>query len=47
MTDYEPDTGPYWRPPRKISGAILFLVLLAGSVVVALALAAYLLAVFG
>jgi hypothetical protein len=47
MTDYDHDPGPYWRPPRKISGAVLFLVLLAGSVVLALALAAYLLAVVG
>jgi hypothetical protein len=47
MTGYAQSPGPYWTPPRKIGGPLLFLVLLAGFVMLMLALAAYLLAAFG
>lgn len=47
MPGNEQGPGPYWRPQRKIGGPVLFLVLLAGVVVLALALAGFLLAFFG
>jgi hypothetical protein len=47
MPGYEQSPGPYWRPPRKIGGPVLFLVLLAGAVVLALAIAGFVLTFFG
>lgn len=47
MHGYEQSPDPYWRPPSKIGDPILFLVLLAGAVVLALALAGLILAFFG
>lgn len=47
MPGYEQSPDPYWSPPREIGGPVLFLVLQAGAVGLALALAGFVLTFFG